>query len=512
MENRSFEEEKKPSTHYQLKRIFWGVQIAALGYIIYMILFDQNAVDNTNPLYFRLDLILFSCVFVVASLLLIVLNQRIVESLASSEKRAGSDGLTGLLNRNGAEVSYQKLLKKLNLSHECIIIYFMDLDDFKNINALYDHYAGDELLKIISGRLKSLTGEDGFACRFGGDEFVLAIRAEQNFDDGSFAEKLLKILAQPHSILGVEAEVTTSLGIAKVSDILSSFNGACKKADIAMTKAKKTGKNNYCRYSDKLHREYMRNLNIVSCLKNAISNNLLELYFQPKVNLQTNKVDGVEALLRWVRGNPEGIGPDEFIPVIESTALIHNIGDWVINEACLNCKKWHEAGSILTVAVNISAFQLTRSSFYQTVVDALERNQIPPAYLEIEITEHSLLQEIPLVNSQLESLKKLGVGLAIDDFGTGYSNMGYLTRLQIDVLKLDRSFVSDLSNSEDYRVIVNAIIKMAKVLGMKVVAEGVETKQEWDVLKALGCDIGQGYIWSKPLPSSDFLKHMSKAA
>ena len=445
MENRSLEGEKKPSTNYQLKQLFWGTQIAALGYIIYMFLFDQNAVDDIHSLYFRLDLIFFAFGFVVTSLLLIFLNQgkyslastsffclwaalislttwfcgglnslfipcffvlflfaalfanrsvyiliyvfqacavvligynqvdgwlpvsqgvpiegipkiigvlllttfsfsvcwvfgnvvrrsikelksenqRVVESKGVIKKLAGSDALTGLLNRNGAEVSYQKLLKKLNLSHECIIIYFMDLDDFKNINALYDHYAGDELLKVISGRLNSLTGEDGFACRFGGDEFVLAIRADQSFNDGSFAEKLLKTLAQPHSILSVEAEVTTSLGIAKVSDVLSSFNGACKKADIAMTKAKKTGKNNYCRYSDKLHREYMRNLNIVSCLKNAISNNLLELYFQPKVNLQTNKVDGVEALLRWVRGNPEGIGPDEFIPVIESTALIH---------------------------------------------------------------------------------------------------------------------------------------------------------------------------------------------
>lgn len=339
MENRSFEEEKKPSTHYQLKLISWGAQIAALGYIIYMILFDQNAVDNTNPLYFRLDLILFSCVFVVASLLLIVLNQRIVESLASSEKRAGSDGLTGLLNRNGAEVSYQKLLKKINPNHECIIIYFMDLDDFKNINALFDHYVGDELLKTNSSRLSSLTGEDGFACRFGGDEFVLAIRAEQDFDDEGFAEELLKAIAQPHSILGVETEVTTSLGIVKVSDIQSSFSSICKKADIALTKAKQSGKNTYCCYSDKLQGEYMRNLNIVSCLKNAISNNLLELYFQPKINLQTNKVEGVEALLRWARGNPEGIGPDEFIPVIESTALIHSIGDWVINEACISCKK-----------------------------------------------------------------------------------------------------------------------------------------------------------------------------
>ena len=626
MENPSVRGEKKASTHHQLKQVFLGTQIAALGYIIYMLLFDQNAVNDTNTFYFRLDLILFSFGLIATFLLFMVLhqgryalasasffylwavlialttwfigglfslfipcffvlflftslfacrvifvsifvfqacaivliglnhegglpvsqgtivdpipriigalllttfcfgvcwviagvvkrsfkelkleNQRVVESLAVIEKLAGSDPLTGLLNRKGAEISYQKLLQKLNLGHECIIIYFMDLDDFKDINALYDHYAGDELLKIISDRLNSLVGEDGFACRFAGDEFVLAIRAEQDFDEECFAEKLLKTLAQPHYILGVEASVTTSLGIVKISDSLSSFNGACKKADIAMIKAKQSGKDNYYRYSHKLHREYMHNLNIVSCLKNAISNNLLELHFQPKVNLQTNKVEGVEALVRWVRGNADEIGPDEFIPVIESTALIHSIGDWVINEACLHCKKWHDAGNKLTVAVNLSAFQLTRSSFYQTVVETLQRNQISPVFLEIEITEHSLLQEIPLVNSQLESLKKLGVRLAIDDFGTGYSNMGYLTRLQIDVLKLDRSFVSDLSNSEEYRVIVNAMIKMAKVLGMKVVAEGVETEPERAILADLECDYGQGYLWAPAVPGEKLL-------
>jgi diguanylate cyclase (GGDEF)-like protein len=628
MENSALIGEKRPSTSDQLKQVFWGTQIAAIGYIVYIMLFDKNAVASTHTLYFRLDLILFSIGFAGTSLLLVVLdrgkyalastsffglwavlialvtwfcggiyslfipcffvlflfaalfadrivyisiyifqacavaligynqvegwfpasqgapiegipriigglllttfsfavcwffgnvvkrsfkdlklqNQLAAESKAVIEKLAGTDTLTGLLNRNGAEVGYQTLLKKLNLSHECIIVYFMDLDDFKNINSLFDHYAGDELLKILSSRLTSLKGEDGFACRFGGDEFVLAIRAEQSFDDEVFAEELLKSLSQPHSILGIEAAVTTSLGIVKVSDLQSSFNSVCKKADIAMTKAKRSGKNNYYRYSDKLHSEYMRNLNIVSCLKNAISNDLLELHFQPKVNLLTNKVEGAEALLRWVRGNAEGIGPDEFIPVIESTELIHSIGDWVINEACLSCKQWHDAGNELTVAVNISAFQLTRSTFYQKVVEALERNQIPPSFLEIEITEHSLLQEIPLVNTQLELLKNLGVGLAIDDFGTGYSNMGYLARLHIDVLKLDRSFVSNISASEEYRVIIHAIIRMAKVLGMKVVAEGIETEHEREILAGLECDYGQGYLWAPAVLEGDLLQ------
>lgn len=567
MENKVLIGEKRPVINDQLKQLFWWTQIAAIGCIIHITLFSQNALSDSNAFYFRLDLIVFyiGVVFTLplyfilgkgkyslavtaflllwASVMLVIIwfgdglfsslilgffiscygvwllgnivkrslsgvkheNQRMIESEAIIRKLDGSDALTGLLNRNGAEASYQKLLEQLDLSNECVIIYFIDLDNFKNINSLFDHYAGDDLLKIIGDRLSLLVSKNGFACRFGGDEFALAIRVKKNFDDESFAKNLLESIVQPHSILGTETEVTASMGIARVSDIKASFNSVCKKADIAMTRAKQSGKNSYHRYSDELHREYMRNLNIVSELKNAISHNLMELYFQPKINFQTGKVEGVEALLRWVRGNNDDIGPEEFIPIIESTELIHIMGDWVINEACISCKKWHDAGNKLKVAVNVSTFQLTRPSFYLGVVDALEKSQLPPEFLEIEITEHSLLQEVPLVNQQLALLKQLGVGLAIDDFGTGFSNMGYLTRLKIDVLKLDRSFISNLANSEDHRIIVNAMIQMAKVLRMIVVAEGIETETERDILIGLNCDYGQGFLWSAAVPASDLL-------
>ena len=221
------------------------------------------------------------------------------------------------------------------------------------------------------------------------------------------------------------------------------------------------------------------------------------------------KIESAEALLRWDRGNPEGIEPNEFIPLIESTELIHSIGAWVINEACRACKEWHDTGARLRVAVNVSALQLTRAGFYEVVVDALERHDLPPDTLEIEITEHSLLKEMPLVKSQLAALKELGVSLVIDDFGTGYSNMGYLTRLQIDTLKLDRSFIAQISQSEEHRVIVTAIIKMANVLGMTVVAEGIETNDDRDILLGLNCDFGQGYLWSPAIPSHALIKLVS---
>ena len=350
-------------------------------------------------------------------------NRQVIESQEVIKKMAETDPLTNLLNRSGAESRYRTLLEKLNFSQECIVVYYIDLDNFKNINNLFDHYAGDQLLKTMGERLTTLLGDDDFACRFGGDEFVLVVRANHDFNCEGFAVILLKSLARSHSILGAEAEVTASVGIAVVHDMQSSFNYLFKKADIAMHKAKQSGKNSYHLYSENLHRDYMRNLNMVNSLKSAISGDLLDLYFQPKINLQNNEVKGVEALLRWNRGNSEGIGPEEFMPIVESTELIHTIGSWVINEACWCCKKWHDAGQLLTVAVNVSAIQLTRSNFYQTVVDALENSQLPAAYLELEITEHSLLQEAPLVTMQLELVKKLGVSLTIDDFGTGYSNM-----------------------------------------------------------------------------------------
>ena len=432
-------------------------------------------------------------------------NQNAIKTQAGITELANTDSLTGLLNRNGAELSYQALMASTDFEQECIVVFFIDLDNFKIINNLFDHYAGDQLLKTMAERIEGRIEGKGFACRFGGDEFVIAVNYKKGATVDSCAALLLATLAEPNSILGTEAEVTASIGIATAEDAVLSFNGICKKADIAMLKAKQSGKNKYHVYTDELQREYMRNLKIINHLKNATSKDLLDLYYQPKVNLKTNKVEGIEALLRWNRGNDESFGPEEFVPVIESTELIHSIGAWVINEACKNCRALHDAGQMLTVAVNISALQLTRSSFYQLVLDALEHYQLAPEYLDIEITEHSLLQEVSLVSQQLEALKNLGVGLTIDDFGTGYSNMSYLTRLQIDVLKLDRSFIANITTSEEYRVIVTAIIRMSQVLGIKVVAEGIETAEQRDILAYLDCNYGQGYIWSRAVPADELL-------
>ena len=437
-------------------------------------------------------------------------NERVLESKDTIRRLADRDGLTGALNRAGSESAYQALLEEVDSSKERIVTYFIDLDNFKSINDLFDHHAGDQLLITISNRLAELVSNKGFVCRFGGDEFVMTLPFEHGFDIENFAVKIMESLRQPHFTLVTEAMVTASIGIMVANDELLSFSDLCKKADMAMYKAKQSGKNNYHVYSDGLQREYMRNLTIVSALESALSNDLLDVYFQPKVNLQTNEIDSAEALIRWNRGNDDGIGPGDFIPIIESTELIHSIGAWVLNEACRACKRWREEGKTIKVAVNVSALQLTRSGFYQTVVDALEQNDLPPELLEIELTEYSLITEEPLVKTQLEALKKLGVVLAIDDFGKGYSNIAYLTQLKIDVLKLDRVLITQIDQLKERRVVVSAVIKMAKELDMKVVAEGIETEAEREMIASLNCDYGQGYLWSRAVSSTEFMRLVGK--
>ena len=427
-------------------------------------------------------------------------HQRVLESKKVIEKLADTDQLTGLFNRTAAKLRYESMQSTLDTKNESMFFYFIDLDNFKSINDIFDHHTGDQLLITIANRLTDLVGENGVAARIGGDEFIIFVKEASTFDSDFLANDIIKSIAEPHSVLGTESEVTASIGITLISNKSLGFDSVRKKSDMAMINAKQLGKNKYHYYSDVLHEEYMRNINILNGLKEALSSNLLDVYYQPKVNLNTNKVDGVEALLRWNRGNADGIRPDEFIPVIESTELIHDIGAWVVEQACMSCKNWHEKGHKLTVAVNVSALQLTRDSFYDTVVETLKMTGLPAHYLEIELTEHFLIQENSDVRQRLNALKALGIKLAIDDFGTGYSNMGYLTRLNVDVLKLDQSFISRIGKSKDSLAVVTAIIEMAKVLDMKVVAEGVESDSDKQALLGLGCDIGQGFLWSKAIP------------
>ena len=435
-------------------------------------------------------------------------HQQVVESRKLIQHLADTDSLTNLANRSYAITRFEAMQAELDLTHEEIGLYFVDLDNFKSINDMFDHYMGDKLLKIIAKRLSRIVDTNGLVCRLGGDEFALFIKVGRPFDHDALAREILVSLSEPHLILGTQSEITASIGITVINDKDISFDNARKQADMAMYKSKQSGKNDYHQYSEVLHRDYMRNLMMIDGLKDALNKGLFDLHFQPKVAIDSNQVIGAEALLRWSRENTHNLAPSDFIPIIESTELIHSIGTWVIDQACAACKQWHEKGYAISVAVNVSASQLARPGFYGIINNALHTSGLQAQFLEIELTEHFLIQENATIKSQLSELKRLGVKLAIDDFGTGYSNMGYLTRFEVDTLKLDRSFICEIEQSPNTLAIVTAINEMASVMGMSVVAEGVEKESERQVLAKMGCDIGQGFLWSKALPCHLLIEYL----
>lgn len=434
-------------------------------------------------------------------------NDKVVKSSETIQLMVKRDSLTGLHNRLACEAHYQALQEVLNPENERIILFFLDLDNFKNINDSFGHNAGDELLIALSNELKKLLLPSDVAGRLSGDEFVLIIRRDALFNIDDFAGDVLKAITTPYYIYDTTIKMTGSVGIVVTPDDGKAFDEVHKKADIAVYKSKQSGKNTFSYYSTHLYEDTLRKIAILNGLKDALENNLLDLHIQPKVNLSTGKMESAEALLRWNRGNPSNFGPDEFIPVIESTEMIHGIGQWCIEEACRMCRRWHDAGyDGMSIAVNVSSVQFMRGNFNTLVFNALEESHLAPQFLEIELTEHVLVQYNETVTSQLKSLKDLGVQLSIDDFGTGYSNLSYLINFKVDMIKLDKSFISKLDVSPEHLVVVKAVIQMAQILNLKVVAEGVESEAVKQILIDLGCDYAQGFLWSKALPDSQFMK------
>ena len=437
-------------------------------------------------------------------------NDKAVKSQQTIQLLVERDPLTGLLNRTACEERYRVLLEQIKDTDELITLLFIDLDNFKNINDSFGHNAGDDLLIAISEQLKKQRLPSDIACRIGGDEFVFIIKRDKQFDIKSFANSLMEVIAAPYLVFNTTIRMTGSIGIAVAPLDGKDFDEIRTKADIAMYESKQLGKNTFSFYSYELHEEALRKKSILTGLKDAIEKGSFDLHFQPKVNLSNGKVESAEALLRWSRDNPNSFTPDEFIPILESTELIHEIGQWVIEEACRVCKKWHDEGfNHLSVSVNVSSVQFMRDNFKTIVFNALEKNNLAPEFLEIELTEHVLIQHNETITAQLKSLKDLGIQLSIDDFGTGYSNLSYLINFKVNTIKLDKSFILELNTSKNHFAVVKAVIQMAHILNLKVVAEGVETVAVKNVLVNLKCDFAQGYLWSKALPEFQFINSLA---
>ncbi len=379
-------------------------------------------------------------------------------------------------------------------------VYFIDLDNFKTVNDTLGHEYGDSLL-IHTAKILTTHGENGMLARAGGDEFLIFRENISSKDEAlDFASRIINRFIYPIEINGEDIYLSMSIGIAIYPDNGLSPNALIKNADIAMYKSKDTGKNKYTLFDSKMEEELNRNTNIVDILRGAIENKDIYLQYQPQYELTTKSIIGFEALMRIRSDQLGSITPDEFIPVAEESGLIIELSAWLIREACIFNKMLIDYGiSPRYVSVNISSVQINRPGFIDFLSDILDDTGLSPEYLVLEITESTLVSSIMDATELLHGLQGLGVKISLDDFGTGYSSLNYLTRMPINTLKIDKSFVDNITTSKKDARIAESIIRLAHSLKIKVVAEGVETEEQLLLLKKQDCDIVQGFIFSHPL-------------
>ena len=383
-------------------------------------------------------------------------------------------------------------------------LLFIDLDRFKLINDVLGHSAGDGLLQEVARRLQGALRESDTVARMGGDEFTVVLGGLHGPSGASLvAAKLLDLVRAPFDVQGNELFVTASVGISVYPQDGADVDTLKRKADAAMYRAKGRGRNSLHCFAPELDGLDNR-LEMENQLHHALERGEFQLAYQPQYELLSGRLVGMESLLRWRNARLGDVPPADFIPVAEETGLIVPIGEWVLNQACAQSQAWCSQGlPPLRMAVNVSAVQFTRAGFVRSVAQALEDHDLEPRLLELELTESTVMRDVQESASQLASLRQLGVRISIDDFGTGQSSLSYLRRLEVDALKIDRSFVQEIEDGSAPPSLVQAVVMMAHCLGIQVVAEGVETDRQLDTLRGLGCDQAQGYLLGKPLSAKD---------
>jgi diguanylate cyclase (GGDEF)-like protein/PAS domain S-box-containing protein len=424
------------------------------------------------------------------------------------------DTLTGLPNRVALGERMQQAMAEAKRTERLVAVMFLDLDRFKFINDTLGHDIGDALLKMVAERLSAQLRPGDTISRYGGDEFTVVLANVAHVDDVTrIAQKMLERFAHPFRIGGRDLFVTSSVGITlyPLDDAGGGVDTMLKNADAAMYHAKERGRNTFQFYTAEMNIRAARRLSLETGLRHALERNELSLHYQPQVDLKSGEMYGMEALLRWQSSEFGSVSPVEFIPLAEEVGLIQSIGEWVLRTACVQTRVWHQAGfPDLRIGVNLSARQFQQENLVQIVQQALTDSGLEPRYLDLELTESMLMHDMERAVSTLTELDALGVTLSVDDFGTGYSSLSYLKRFPINVLKIDRSFVNDITSDPDDAAIATAIIAMAHSLNIKVVAEGVETLEQQEFLKQRDCDGMQGYYFSKPLSVEDFTSLLKK--
>ncbi|MGZ5052646.1 MAG: bifunctional diguanylate cyclase/phosphodiesterase [Methylobacter sp.] len=418
---------------------------------------------------------------------------------------ANFDPLTGLPNRVQLENHCQYAISRAKRSHRKLALMFLDLDNFKVINDTLGHSVGDMVLIELANRLRSVLREEDTVTRFGGDEFIILLPDVDVDGATRVAQKILSALVKSYRVELNDLTLSASIGIALYPIDGDSLETLAKNADTAMYRAKLEGRQGFRFFTEEMEARSTRNLKLVNGLRYALESNELELYYQPQVMISENRIIGAEALLRWHSHELGAVSPAEFIPIAEESGLILPIGEWVLKTAIQQAKAWLDKGyPPIIMAVNLSAVQFRQANLPDLVDRLLIEIGLPPEFLELELTEGVAMQNPQSASAIMRNLHQRGIRLSIDDFGTGYSSLSYLKQFQVYKLKIDQSFIRDINTDAEDRAIVNAIINMAKSLGLRTIAEGVETEGQQAFLREQGCDEMQGYLFSKPLPSGQF--------
>ena len=419
---------------------------------------------------------------------------------------AQHDVLTGLPNRRLLNERLTQAIALARRRGTQLAVLFLDLDRFKHVNDSLGHEVGDKLLQSVSRRLQTAVRTSDTISRQGGDEFVLLLSEVAHGSDAAYtAQKMIGALAAPHAIDNQDLHITASIGVSLYPDDGEDAETLLKNADTAMYHAKERGPNSFQFFKSDMNIRAVERQRIEADLRRALTRNEFVLHYQPKMNLLTGDMTGAEALIRWKHPDRGLVRPMQFVPIAEDSGFIVPIGRWVLGEACSQARSWIDAGLPPTpVSVNISALEFRDKDFLGNVIEVLDQNRLDPHFLELELTESVLMQHAKSTAAMLNSLKEIGVQIAIDDFGTGYSSLSYLRQFPIDVLKIDRSFVHEITDHPDRTPIVSAVISMGKGLNHRVIAEGVETRSQLAFLQASGCGEGQGYYFSQPVAADQF--------
>lgn len=415
------------------------------------------------------------------------------------------DSLTSLANRSLYNDKLEQLIK--NNSDKCLCVIFIDLDEFKRINDSFGHLVGDRLLVAFAKRLQRNIRSADVIARWGGDEFIVAIRvSDASYGIAKFCEKQMAMLTQPFVIDGRDWNITASIGVSVLGEYANSAHDLIRNADLAVNQAKRRGKNRYEIFSPDLHKQVSERIEIESRLRAAIQNDQLEVYFQPQVQTGNPKIYGLEALARWKDKELGNVAPQQFIHVAEDTGIINELSNLIFCKALKQFRQWGEKDPELILSLNLSASQLQGEYFIQSLVSLVESYSVNPHQIKLEITEDVFMSDLKRSINTIAELKKAAFRISLDDFGTGYCSLSYLKDFDIDELKIDRSFINNINSSERNRAIVASIVAMAQILEIDCIVEGVENKEQLNELQHIGCSIFQGYLFHKPMPANEIAR------